>query len=165
MKKDINNITLAIYPNRLGFGYVCLEGQRDLLDYGIVKVRPLCNFRIMKRIEKFVTYFKPTLILVKNPNGRYTQNSKRLDRLFRRIVAFSKRNNIEVHHYTREQIKNVFDQMDKGTKYQIAHFIAKEFTALKPRLPKIRKLWMSEDYNMGIFDALSLALTHYYLRE
>ena len=33
-----------------------------------------------------------------------------------------------------------------------------QFPELAPRLPRFRKLWMSEDERMSIFDALSLAL-------
>jgi len=36
---------------------------------------------------------------------------------------------------------------------------------LKYRAPKAWKLWTSEDYNMGIFNALSVALTHAYLND
>jgi hypothetical protein len=36
----------------------------------------------------------------------------------------------------------------------------KWFEDLQPLSPKLRKAWESEDYNMGIFDAMALAVTH-----
>lgn len=36
--------------------------------------------------------------------------------------------------------------------------IAERFPELQPRLPRVRKIYMSEDERMDIFDAVSLAL-------
>jgi hypothetical protein len=47
------------------------------------------------------------------------------------------------------------------TKHQIAVVIAGKFPELAPRLPPVRKPWMTEDARMAIFDAVALALAHY----
>jgi hypothetical protein len=59
----------------------------------------------------------------------------------------------------------VFEQFGAKSKYEIANKIIAWFPQLASRAPKIRKAWMDEDYNMGIFDALALAITHKYLTE
>lgn len=45
-----------------------------------------------------------------------------------------------------------------ANKHDIAVAIADRFPELAPRLPRVRKPWMSEDYRMSIFDAVGLAL-------
>jgi len=46
-----------------------------------------------------------------------------------------------------------------GTKDGVAEIIAKQFPdELGSRLPPQRRPWTSEDYRMGIFDAMALAL-------
>jgi hypothetical protein len=159
------NIILSIYPNTRGFGYVCLESPKNLIDYGIVTIRPICNRRIMKRIKKIVSYFRPVLVLVQDCDKKYSRQGNRIKNLIDNIVAFAKENNIPVVQYSREQIRDVFEQFEAKSKYQIANKIIEWIPELEPRKPKARKLWMSEDYNMGVFDALSLALTHYYMSE
>ena len=46
----------------------------------------------------------------------------------------------------------------KGTKHTLAQIIARRFPEeLGHRLPPKRRPWESEDYRMGIFDAVALA--------
>ena len=47
------------------------------------------------------------------------------------------------------------------TKREIAEAIVREFPELEPRLPPVRKIWMSEDVRMSIFDAAALAITFF----
>jgi len=164
MKKD-HNLVLALYPNTRGLGYACVESPKDIIDYGIVTVRPICNGRILKRAKKFIEYYEPTLILIQDYESKYSRHGKRVSGLIDTIVAYAKEKRVPIKQYSREQIRNVLEQFGAKTKYEIATKIIKWLPELKHRTPKVRKLWMSEDYNMGIFDALSLAITHFYLME
>ena len=66
---------------------------------------------------------------------------------------------------SREHIQNVFEQFGKTTKYGIAVAIVEWFPKLKPQLPRPWKLGHSEQHHQGMFDAISLGITHYYLRD
>lgn len=156
-------ITFAIYPNTRGFGFVCLEKSRQLLDFGIVTIRPICNRKVMKRARKFIDYYQPDLVILQDHRCKYTRPNKRVIRVLDNIALYAQKRDLEIHKYTREQIRDIFSQFKATTKFEIAQILCKEHTELAPRIPKPKKLWMSEDYNMGIFDALSLAYTHYYL--
>lgn len=164
MKKDIT-IILSLYPNARGLGYVCLEMPQKLLDSGVVTVRPICNNRILERITKFVDFFKPTIIIVQDCDSSYSRHSRRVARLVEAITKYADEIKIPVHRYSRQQIRDVFEQFGAKSKYEIAQKIISWFPQLASRAPKIRKAWMDEDYNMGVFDALSLAITHQYLTE
>lgn len=158
-------IILSLYPNTRGLGYICLETPQKLLDSGVVTVRPIFNGRIMQRVQKFTEYFKPTLVIIRDHNYPTTARNKRTKELIDEIVKYAEEKNIRVYRYSRQQIKDVFQQFGAITKYEIAKKIIEWFPELAIRAPRIRKQWMDEDYNMGIFDALSLSITHQYLTE
>lgn len=156
-------ITFAIYPNTRGFGFVCLEKSRQLIDYGIVTIRPICNRKVIKRARKFMEYYKPDLVIIQDHECKFTRASKRVIRVLDAIANHAEDKELKVYRYKREQIRDTFSQFSATTKFEIAQILCKEHKELEHRIPKPTKLWMSEDYNMGIFDALSLAYTHYYL--
>ena len=65
-------------------------------------------------------------------------------------------------HFSRAEVRTGFGL---ATKRQIAEAIAREFPELEPRLPPVRKIWMSEDRRMSIFDAVSLAITFFHSKS
>ncbi len=50
-------------------------------------------------------------------------------------------------------------------RYEIAKTIARWLYAFEPMLPRPRKIWKSDDRRMSMFDAASLALTHFYFKN
>lgn len=157
-------LILALYPNSRGLGFVCVELPQKLTDAGVITVRPICNGIILTRIEKFMDFFKPEIVVVRNAEA-LAPTANRIKKLINAITELAIERGIAVHQYTREQIRDVFEVWGSSTKYQIAHKIIEWFPELANRAPKIRKAWMEEDYNMGLFDALSLAITHAYVTE
>ena len=59
-------------------------------------------------------------------------------------------------------IRQAFSETGAVTKHEIAQVLAKDFPELAPRLPPVRRIWMTEDCRMAIFDAASLALTFFH---
>jgi hypothetical protein len=53
----------------------------------------------------------------------------------------------------------------ESNKYEVALALAKQFPALASRLPPKRKIWQSEDYRMGIFDAATVGVAYFTRRE
>ena len=43
--------------------------------------------------------------------------------------------------------------------------IARDFPELEPRLPPVRKIWISEDARMNIFDAVALGMTFFHTKK
>ncbi len=56
----------------------------------------------------------------------------------------------------------MFKGEERPNKDRMARTVAEHLPALAVSVPPIRKLWMSEDQRMAIFDAVSFALTYYY---
>jgi len=159
------NIVYAIYPNANGFGYVYTENARKLIDYGVVRISPISNRKVMERIRKSFAYLRPTIVVLQDPEGKFARTGSRVQRLVEKIEAYAKEENLAVVKYSRDQIREVFEQFGAVTKYEIAQLLLTEFKELEQRTPKKRSLWVTEDRNMAIFDALSLAETWYYLNE
>lgn len=167
IKKSIQtkNIVYAIYPNSTGFGFVYLENPRKLLDFGAIRISPLSNRRVLNKIKRSFEYFRPSIVIIQDPDGKYARTGFRIRKLIEKIVQFAESEGLKVVQYSRDQIREVFEQFGAMTKYDIAKVMLSEFTELKTREPKKRKTWESEDRNMAIFDALSLALLWFYLEK
>lgn len=163
------SVVLALYPNFRGFGFAVLrisnnENTCKLIDRGIISVRPVNNEKVLKRIHKYTDYFKPKVVILRDfdlPPKR----GRRISELIESIIHLVKEKQLPVYRYTREQIRFAFEQYGAKTKYEIAQKIIEGFPQLAKRAPKVTKWYDEEDYNMGIFDALALALTHQYLAE
>ena len=156
-------IVYAIYPNAHGFGYVYMDGPRKLLDFGIVRLNPICNFRLLDKIKNSIEYFKPTVLILLDPEGNSSRTGNRIRKLIEKITDYAKQENLQLEQISRDQIRDVFENFGVITKFEISQWLLTEFKQLETRRPKQRKLWTSEDRNMALFDSLSLAITWYWL--
>ena len=157
-------LVLTLYPNAFGMGYVISETPKELINYGVARIRPLSSNQYIKRLLYFVRQYKPTIILLRG----YTQSDKRISkRVIRVIKTFedeAEKMNLLVHKYSREDIKGVFEQFGNNSKYGISKTITSWYPELQSRMPDIRKNTQAEHYQMGVFDAFALMLSHYYLK-
>lgn len=163
--KSKTNVVYAIYPNANGFGFVYMENARKLIEYGSVRINPISNRKILDRIKKSIAYFRPTILVLTDPDCKSSRTGKRTRRLVDRIMDYAQSEKLSVEQYSRDQVRDVFEGFGVRTKYEISQFLLTEFKELEPKRPKERKQWVSEDRNMGIFDALSLATCWFWLNE
>lgn len=141
-----------------------MSGPKDLVDYGVITVKPLRNPPIVKRIRNFIETFKPELVILEDTECALSKRGKRVHRLLAAIEKQATTSGITVRKYPLEQVRTVFEDFGAFNKCEIARLIIKWLPELKAREPKPRRLWMAEDYNMGIFDAIALSLTHFYVK-
>lgn len=164
-KQEKHPVVFAMFPNQRGFGYCVMDGPQTIIDSGIVTIRPFCNTKTIERFDKLLQYFQPTVVIVDNPQCKYARRSPRVADLIRHISDHAKKQKLSVAMYSREQVRYVFNQFQAQTKFEIAKQITEWFPELKSKTPKQRRLWENESYWQGAFDALSLAICHYYLEE
>jgi hypothetical protein len=67
---------------------------------------------------------------------------------------------VKVSLVSEKRIQERFLEDEAKTKYQVALFLVRAFPLLAWRLPPPRKSWEGEHRNMGIFDAVALALAY-----
>ncbi|HRG68432.1 MAG TPA: hypothetical protein PLS73_06265 [Saprospiraceae bacterium] len=142
-----------------------MENARKLIEYGSVRINPISNRKILERIKNSIDYFRPTILILTDPDGNSSRTGKRTRRLIHKIMEYADSEKLPVKQYSRDKIRDVFEGFGVVTKYEIAQFLLTEFKELEPKKPRERKLWVSEDRNMGIFDALSLAFTWFWLND
>lgn len=157
--------SLSVFPNKRGFGYACLADPQEPIDYGTVTVRPLSRQKILSRYTHLLDYLQPELIILRDGRRDNMCHSGRIKNIVAAMENECHSRDCHCFQYTRAQIRMVFSQFGARSRYEIAQLLVQWFPELESRAPKRRKLWMPEDYYIGIFDAFSLTVTHYYLNQ
>ena len=152
---------IALDPTSHGFGFVVFEGETRLVDWGHAHARPCTNEKCLEMVAKLFTYYLPGVVVMENWDSKASRRGARVRKLFTQIVGFTETSNARVARYSQKDIQKAFSTDGSPTKYEIAQMIALEFPELSYRLPPPRKIWMSEDERMSIFDAAALALTFF----
>ena len=159
-----NKTILTLYPNRRGIAYALCH-DTDLINYGIKSNYPFSLKKAEKNIKKFMDFYKPDIVLSRNINDLKKHQNKKTQRVIDLVCNEAKAKKLEVHSYTRTQIKQVFSNFKCKSKFEISKKLMEWFSELKAfEYPK-RTAWDTEDYNAGVFDAVSLAVVYWYFNE
>lgn len=151
---------MAIAPSTRGFGFVVLEGQETLVDWGAKSVKGDKNARSLMKAAGLITHYQPDVLVLPNASSKNSRRSSRIKELVQAIIDLSKSRKIKVALFSPEQVKRYILAGGAGTKHTVAEIIAQRFEAeLGPILPPKRSLWKSEDRRMDIFEAAALALS------
>jgi Holliday junction resolvasome RuvABC endonuclease subunit len=152
---------LAIDPSTRGFGFAILEGPNGLIDWGVKETKTDKTRRTLKLIEHLIDHYQPNVLVVEDYDAKGSRRCRRVANLIKDISKLASKKKIRVRSFSRAKVKQVFSETGASNKQDIATAIAKRFPELAPRLPRFRKPWMSEDYRMSIFDAVSLAAAYF----
>lgn len=71
------------------------------------------------------------------------------------IMRVASANRLGMCHVSRLVVQRILGHRNKAA---IARALADRFPELRSRMPRVRKLWTTEDERMHIFDALALAV-------
>jgi Holliday junction resolvasome RuvABC endonuclease subunit len=151
---------LGIFPNMKGIGYAFFKEQNSVEDCGIACIRPMSNKKCMDRLKIMVEAYKPSTIVIPSPIGKYNRKSKRVQQLIKQIHQFGSENDIIIKEYSREEIRFVFNQFGVNSKQEISEKIGKLLPELQHKVPTERNFYEPEPYYQGMFDAISLVITH-----
>jgi len=149
---------LGIAPSSRGFGFAVMEGENDLVDWGVKAVKGNKNARSLSNVRNLIAHYRPDVIALEAIRIKGSRRSSRVQALIREIVAMAGEENIKVKRFSRKQLNVAFLGKARGTKHAVAESLATRFSdQLSFRLPPKRRVWMSEGYQMDIFDAVALA--------
>lgn len=152
---------LAIDPTSRGFAYTVFEGPNSLLDWGLTEIEGRRLGRNLRRIEKLIERYAPAVLVLEDLRGQAARRRRRAHRVIQAASMLARRSAASTARFSRRTMRRVLAGTQAATKQTLALAIAERFPELTPRLPRLRKPWMSEDERMSIFDAASLALTYY----
>ena len=153
---------LAIDPTVRGYAYAVLEGPNTLIEWGVTQVAPKeKNRRCVKSIEEKIIRYEPEVVVLEDCAGAGSRRSSRVRNLIESLDLLAAKRRIARRRFSRGRIRTAFQFVGRPSKEAIAKAIAERFPELRPRLPRVRKIYMSEDERMNIFDAVSLALAYF----
>jgi hypothetical protein len=157
--KQCRQPVLAIHPTRRGLGFCVFDTPENLLDWGYSNIRFNKNARTLGKLKSLIDLYQPEYLIVEDINVESSKRKPRLKKLITTLTKAAIGFGVAVHHYSPEQIGQVFDSKNKQKR---AESIAKVLPELAPYLPPKRRLWESEHAQMQVFEAVSLALTYFY---
>ncbi len=163
--KQSSGTILALYPTAYGVGYALLYTPNKLVDCGLGHIRPVNSKKSLERMEKYLSFYEPDIVLLRGFEKREEKLYKRTQKLIQAISEKAEDLGLKVHHYTRTQIKEVFAQFGKNSKYEISQKIIEWYPRTQEYEYPKRKRWMAENHFAGVFDAISLGIVHYYLTQ
>ena len=155
-------LLLAVYPFARGFAFAYFEGPLSPVDWGVKEIHgPDKNAIALEALRDLVERLQPDALVLQDCTGPRARRAHRIRRLHQLIGHFAAVQAIDVHAYTRDQVRECFSKVGARTRFEIAQAISGQVHAFGHRLPPVRKIWQSEDPRMSLFDAAALAMTHY----
>ena len=149
---------LALYPNISGLCYAVFEAELKAVDWGIKTARQAKHATLLRHASRLMEIFGPETIILPARKA-VVRGSDRLRKIGYDIEQVAKVSGASVRAYTRSDIQSCFARHGAASKDAIARAIVRLLPEFEQHLPPPRKIWMSEDYRMGLFDAVALALT------
>ena len=149
---------LAVYPQSRGLAFVVLHGSRELIEWGRYSIRIDKGRQTLSVLRRLIDRFQPNTLVIEDREDPDLHRCKRVRSLLRRIAAEAAKRKLEVFPVTRAQLSYAFRGRNVSSKDDRAVLLAHLFPVLMRRLPPRRELWMSENENMAVFDAMALAM-------
>jgi hypothetical protein len=153
---------LAVYPNTRGFAFVLFEGPLSPIDWGVKEMRGRRKHsRCVARIAAILDRYQPDILVLQDTSPTGTRRARRIINVNAAVATLAANRAIPVYAYSREEVFSAFGYFGVSNKHSMAEVIAKHIPAFERYVPPPRKLWMSEDARMGLFDAAALALVFF----
>src|SRR5436190_4891610 len=150
---------LAVAPSSRGFGFVVLEDNKMLVDWGVKSVRGDKNTASLVKVKELIRDYAPTLVVLEDMRGKDCRRSPRVQTLAQKIIQWAASHKLKTRLVSQKAVRSALSLEPVATKHEVATRLAERLPQeLSSRLPPKRKPWMSEDYRMNIFDAVALAV-------
>lgn len=158
-------LVLAVYPSTRGFGFAIFKGPSRLIDWGIKDVRDDKNVICLSKIQDLIEFYEPEVVVTEDYAEKRSRRCKRIQALLKSITNLAEKEGIISHRAPRAMTRSFYSRFGARTKYERAKLITGQFPEFELQLPPPRKIWMSEDPRMSIFEAAALALMYWYGKE
>jgi hypothetical protein len=157
-----HSLVLGIFPNTRGFAFALFEGPLAPVDWGVVRIRGSDkNRKCIARIAKLFGQYQPDILVLQDISATGTWRSARIRELNEAIETLAETQDIGVVKFTRTDVRNNFVNQGFQSRYAMAEAIANNIPMLRRFVPPVRKLWMTEDPKVALFESIGLILTWY----
>jgi hypothetical protein len=155
--KDFRILAIALSTG--GFGFVVMEGQRTIIEFGRRVADGDKNAQSIAKAKKLLNFYRPDVLVLQDVEAKSSQRYPRIKTLNRQIKRMAEKHKIKVKLISKEQLRSLLLGNPRGTKQEMAEMLAAQFPdELASRLPPKRKPWKSEDARMDLFDAMAMAV-------
>jgi len=161
MRITQDRVTLAIAPTSHGFGYVVFENPDLVMDWGVKEVRKNKTCDCLLKARVLMHMVQASVLVIEDINHSSSRRAKRVRILVEKLADLATQRGMTVVRCSRNDVLALFGKMGAHNKDEIAAAVVKQVPELAPRLPPRRRIWESEHYSMGLFEAAALALTHF----
>jgi len=151
---------LAIDPITKGLGFAVLEERRGLIHWGVRNAASGAESRRLFR--HLLDRYAPDVLVLGDYRAWDARRPARVRRLLESLERLAAMRNIETRRVPRRIQETAFAEVGARTKQAVAVALVRRFPELADALPPARRLWMSEDYKMAIFDAVALGVAFFY---
>jgi hypothetical protein len=151
---------LAVDPTSRGFGFVVLEGEKRLVDWGVKSIRRNKEEGTLVAVAQLFHLYVPDVLVLEDCRDPRSRRGRYARRLIRQLVPIAATRGVQPCFIGVSEAKSLFAAHQARTKHEIAGVIGARFPELVRHRPKLRKPWMSEDERMAIFDAAAFGITH-----
>jgi len=159
---DIHGRVLSIHLTTRGLGFVFMDAPLSPINWGTREVRGRHkNAQCLAKVAALLEAHQPDVLVLEDPEGRGSRRAARIQRLSQSVTTLAQDQAVSLCRFSRRDVKRCFERFGAHTRFEIAMAIAKRILAYERFLPPPRKIWMSDDPRMSIFDAASLAMTFY----
>jgi hypothetical protein len=153
-------LALEVRPQRIGF--IVFQGTTRLLDWGVRtygKRKSDAPSVGCARVATLLDLYSPAVMVIRR--RRTSKTPRRLiNATVARLAAEARRRSISCRFVTVKEVRHFFARYDRTTKHAIASRLAEWFPDLAWKLPRKRRAWESERYNMAVFDAAATAVAY-----
>jgi Holliday junction resolvasome RuvABC endonuclease subunit len=156
---------LALHQTSRGFAFVVLEFPSELVDWGARSTPARAASAAVGKVSTLLEQYSPDVLLTADCVANAPRRNLRRMRFLGAVVGAAASKGAAVRRISKQKVRKVFDAFEAVTRREIALVVARMLPELAPRVPRIRKPWMPEDYSAAIFDAAALALAHFSLRR
>lgn len=156
---ESNSRILAIELRYRRFGFAAIEVPNRFLDTGVRTFRSAS--RSASLLRSLIMLFSPSVIVVKVADHHDPRLRRGVAPIMRCIRREAKLQSVPVDRVTTEWVRNALGGSLRS-KEQVAAFVAHVFPLLVWKLPpsRERKPWVTEGWNMAIFDAVAIGLAY-----
>ncbi len=156
------SLVLSIYPFSRGFSFALFEGPESPFDWGVKEIKEKHkNTKTLDEIRKIIDRYGPEVLVIEDTTGKDSRRTSRIRNLYLMLVHLAEAECLELHRCSKAEVKACFASVGANTKYEIAKAIATQIPAFAHRIPRLRRIWMSEDPRQSLFDAAALGLTYF----
>ena len=156
---------LALDLGTRGFGYAVMEGPHQLIDWGVREIRRNKTTVTLAKVQHLIDRYQPDNLVKEDYADQDKRRPERVRVLAKRVGEMAITAGTKVQTFCRSKVKEAFVGTEAVTRHEIATVLARWFPELTSRLPPKRKPWMPEHPQMGLFDAVSLAMTYFYFER